>query len=43
MNADYRYVVAMEKYVAMQQLNKKERSEKLSSLDFITLTSLLAL
>ena len=42
MNADYRYVVAMEKYVAMQQLNKKERSEKLSSLDFITLTSLLA-
>lgn len=42
MNADYRYVVAMEKYAYIQQLNEKERSEELSSLDYITLISLLA-
>lgn len=42
MNADYRYVAAMEKYAYIQQLNEKERSEELSSLDYITLISLLA-
>lgn len=24
MNADYRYVIAMEKYVALQKINKEE-------------------
>ena len=42
MNADYRYVIAMEKYVAIQKINKEEFSKELSSLDSITLTSLLA-
>lgn len=44
MNADYRYVIAMEKYVAIQKLNKAklEFSNELSSLDPITLNSLLA-
>lgn len=42
MNADYRYVIAMEKYVALQKINKEEFRKELSSLDSITLTSLLA-
>ena len=42
MNADYRYVIAMEKYVAIQKINKEKFSNELSSLDSITLTSLLA-
>ena len=44
MNADYRYVIAMEKYVAIQKINKAkpELRKELSSLDSITLTSLLA-
>lgn len=42
MNADYRYVIAMEKYVALQNLNKEEFGKELSSLDSITLNSLLA-
>lgn len=44
MNADYRYVIAMEKYVALQNLNKAklEFGKELSSLDSITLNSLLA-
>ena len=44
MNADYRYVIAMEKYVTIQKINKAkpELRKELSSLDSITLTSLLA-
>lgn len=42
MNADYRYVIAMEKYVAIQKINKEEFRKELSSLDPITLNSLLA-
>ena len=42
MNADYRYVAAMEKYITIQQLNEKERGEMLISLDYATLISLLA-
>ena len=42
MNADYRYVSAMEKYLTIQQLDEKERSKELLSLNHITLISLLA-
>jgi hypothetical protein len=42
MNADYRYVAVMEKYITIQQLNEKERGEELLSFNYITLISLLA-